>query len=132
MGKAAKKRRQHRFDPLARPANRDDEMHDDADEPQPKLSAHQAKHFERKRLQQEARDLKRQRGKVSKANKLAHSIEKKALSKSLQAVRAELRGGGLLSMAPAAAEDPAAGDNPPAAEVPPFAGFDLPMPQRSV
>ena len=109
MGKAAKKRRgAARFDPLARPASTgpsDMDMQVDDGQPRKKLSAHQARHLERKRLQEEARVLKRQRGKVSKANKITCSAEKKAITKKLKAVRAEaqdLRKGGLLGVAAAA------------------------------
>jgi septum formation inhibitor MinC len=60
MGKAAKKKkRAQRFDPLARP-DAAMQVDDDAETEVPKLSAHKARHLERKRLQAEAK-VKRER-----------------------------------------------------------------------
>ena len=73
--------------------------------------------------------LKRQRGKVSKANKLTCSAEKKAITKKLKAVRAEQgmhRRGGLLEVAAAAAAAAPACPEPGGSS---FAGFVLPSPQ---
>ncbi|KAL1510437.1 hypothetical protein AB1Y20_006744 [Prymnesium parvum] len=86
MGKAEKKKKKKRFSPM----ERGDKMNVDSSQPAPKpLSAHQARHLERKRLQAEASELKRQRGKVSKAlSKFQYKAEKKALSKNLNVVKA--------------------------------------------
>ena len=59
MGKAAKKKkRAQRFDPLARP-DAAMQVDDDAEVEVPKLSAHKARHLERKRLQAEAKVTRR-------------------------------------------------------------------------
>ena len=116
MGKANKKKRSHglRFNPMERADSMQTESSRKPEQPQ--LSSHQQRHLERKRLQAEAQDLKRQRGKVSKAmGKFQHKAEKKALTKSLHAVKAAaaaLRSEPLAAAAPAAAS---------------FA-FDLPVP----
>ena len=123
MGKASKKKKHLRFDPLARPSS----MHvdgeaDEAPDVKP-LSAHQQRHLERKRLQAEAASLKRQRGKVSKADKLVWKAEKKAITKQLHASKAQATA---LKMGKAA---PVVTPAQPAVDVP-FAGFDLPKPTR--
>lgn len=87
MGKATKqKKAKARFDPLARPSSTAMSIDDEA--PPKALSAHQERHLERKRLQREAEALKKQRGKVSKADKLAHSVGKKSITNNLKAVKA--------------------------------------------
>lgn len=78
--------------------------------------------------------LKNQRSKVSKADKLSWKSEKKAITKSLQAVKAEaaaLRHGPLAMAASAsAAAGQAPGDGLQPTTMPAFSGFDLPMPTR--
>lgn len=128
MGKAAKKKKHaSRFDPLARPAAM--AVDDDAMEAPPKaLSAHQQRHLERKRLQAEALSLKRQCGKVSKADPLAHKREKKALKKSLKATKLESTA---LRAAKESASAGAAAAAPPDESSSSFTGFDLPMPAQT-
>ena len=89
MGKAAKAKRKHRFDPLARGKAAADSMDVEGGDtgPSKPLSAHQQRHFERKRLQAEAQALKQQRRKVSKGDKLEAKRQKKELTKSLNAVK---------------------------------------------
>uniref|UniRef100_A0A7S2IC63 Uncharacterized protein n=1 Tax=Haptolina brevifila TaxID=156173 RepID=A0A7S2IC63_9EUKA len=122
MGKVGrqKKGKASRFDPLSRPVVTAMAIDDVDEAPKKQLSAHQARHLERKRLQKEAQVLKLQRGKVSKADKLAHRGEKKSLTKSLNAIKAEAA---LLRNAPL---PPAATTT--AAEPSTFQGFSLPMP----
>ena len=128
MGKSKKNRTAARFDPLARPAassSMDADDHDEDMGEKKELSAHRARHMERKRLQAEAADLRSQKGKISKADKIAHKREQKLLSMQLKVTNAALRGvarsGGLLeAAADATPEEPVA----PA----PFAGFNLPVP----
>ena len=86
-----KKPMAHRFDPLSRPENG---MEVDR-APVKKLSAHQLRHLERKRLQAESTALKNSRRKVSKTNKLDHKKQKKALSAGIKVIKqqtAELKG----------------------------------------
>mmetsp|Transcript_51780 Transcript_51780/g.85892 ORF Transcript_51780/g.85892 Transcript_51780/m.85892 type:complete len:132 (-) Transcript_51780:221-616(-) len=59
--------------------------------PQKKLSAHQERYFEKKRLKAEADALKAARRKVSKANKHAAKTQKKALSTQLKAVHQQVK-----------------------------------------
>ena len=70
--------------------------------------------------------LKNQRSKVSKANPLAWKNEKKAITKSLKAVKvsaAALRHGPLVAPASASTDQEQLPEGAPA-----FSGFDLPMP----
>ncbi len=108
MGKAAKKksRRAGRFDPLSRPQS--SAMQVEGEEDAPKLSAHQQRHLERKRNQAEQAALKQQRRKLSKADKLAHRKESKAISKALKGVKAEAAALRARLPAPAAASAPVA------------------------
>ena len=86
MGKVGKHKKSHRFNPLARGQASSGTQAEEA----PKvLNAHQQRHLERKRLQAEAQALKQQKGKVSKANKFEHKAQKKALAKSIHALKAE-------------------------------------------
>jgi hypothetical protein len=130
MGKS-KKRRNHaaRFDPLARPTSAMAVDEDAEPREVKKLSAHQQRHMERKRLQAEAALLKQQKRKVSQADKIACKQERREIGKSLKASRAALRDaashGFQASVASKAADEPAPA--PPAA----FTGFDLPVPQTS-
>lgn len=130
MGKS-KKRRNHaaRFDPLARPTSAMAVDEDAEPREVKKLSAHQQRHMERKRLQAEAALLKQQKRKVSQADKIACKQERREIGKSLKASRAALRDaashGFQASVASKAADEPAPA--PPAA----FTGFDLPVPQNS-
>jgi|Transcript_35926 flagellar motility protein MotE (MotC chaperone) len=92
MGKAVRKRRAKnvRFNPMACASTAQDRTLEGSQSESKPLSAHQARHLERKRLQAEVTELKRQRGKVSKGvAKHQHKAEKKALSKSLRAVKAQ-------------------------------------------
>ena len=120
MGKAAKKQKKKRFDPLARPSNAPAPMDEDgpgSSDSKP-LSAHQQRHLERKRLQAEVKSIKKQKLKVSKADKLAWKKEKKQLTKSLRAVQAEavaLKNGHIEAL-------------PVAEQTAGFLGFDLPTP----
>lgn len=129
MGKAGKKKHAKRFDPLARPdAMKMDD--DDAEAAPPKqLSAHQQRHFERKRLQAEAEALKNQKRKVSKADKLTWKKESKSISKTLKANKAALQqaarhGPGLLQQAVSSSSGGVSSTS--AQEPPAFAGFNLP------
>ena len=91
MGKAAKKKsKKHRFDPIGR---RPDAMDTEgASAPKP-LSAHQARHLERKRLQAEMKGVKNASRKVSKANsKHAQKAQKKELRQNLKALKAQAAG----------------------------------------
>jgi hypothetical protein len=134
MGKAGKKKHAKRFDPLARPEAT--KMEDDEAEAAPpkQLSAHQQRHFERKRLQAEAEALKNQKRKVSKADKLIWKKESKNIGKTLKANKAALQqaarhGPGLLQQA---AESSSAGGSSSsnAPEPPAFGGFNLPAPNK--
>ena len=134
MGKASKKKRAaQRFDPLARPAAStnaaDDDM--DGDRPAKQMSAHRARHLERKRLQAETLALKSAKKKISKADKLNWQREQRALSKTLKASKAALHvasSHGLAAMAEEGnAAEEAMRDAEPAA--PAFAGFSLAAPR---
>jgi len=129
MGKAKKnKKKMARFDPLARPAASSADMDDAVEVPEKKLSAHQQRHLERKRLQAEAQALKQQKRKVSKADKLAWQREKKELSRALKTSRQALRDAS--SSRPVAASSDAPVEEALADDAPaPFAGFDLPAPR---
>ena len=133
MGKAGKKKNAKRFDPLARPDA--SKMEDDeTEEAAPKqLSAHQLRHFERKRLQAEAESLRNMKRKVSKADKLAWKRESKSIGKTLKANKAALQqaalhGAGLLQMHPESSMGESStagagtGDTP---ETQAFGGFNL-------
>ena len=137
-GKSAKKKRgQARFNPLARPS--DMAVDDDATAEAPKkLSAHQERHLERKRLQAEKASLKSQKKKVSKADKIAWKSETKMISAQLQLNRAQLkmaerssssfqrhRAAEAASSAAAAAAEDAGATSGPAL----FGGFNLPAPR---
>ena len=117
MGKAKKqKKKQHRFNPIERS---DTKVEGKKPEPKP-LSAHQARHLERKRLQAEAKELKRQRGKVSKAQaKFQLKAEKKALTMSLHDVKAK---------AAALKSEPLAKSQAAAVSTPSTFTFNLPTP----
>ena len=88
MGKAKKvKKKAHRFDPLARPPAASSSMDVDGDEAAPaaapKVSAHMARFLERRRLQEEVKSLKQQKGKLkgmSKAEKREVKARKKKLA----------------------------------------------------
>ncbi|KAL3892950.1 MAG: hypothetical protein SGPRY_014623 [Prymnesium sp.] len=85
MGKAARKKRNVRFNPMERAEAAGVEARESKG-----VSAHQARHAERKRLQAQAAELKRQRVKLSKGmNVVQRKAEKKALGKSLHAVKAQ-------------------------------------------
>ena len=127
MGKADKKRKHiGRFDPLARPTDGPASMDEDQPPKDEKpLSAHQQRHLERKRLQAEVINLKKQKLKVSKSDKLAWKKEKKGLTKNLRAVQAEAAA---LRSAPLASAADATPLSSSQHAVPGFKGFDLPMP----
>ena len=125
MGKAKKnKKAKARFDPLARPApSAMDAEGDDEEAAAPKLSAHQARHLERKRLQAERLTLKQQKRKVSKADKLAWQSEQRSLSKTLKTNKAALR----LASSHSGVVEAAVPEE--VKEAPSFTGFDLPAPR---
>lgn len=89
MPKSQKARKQARFNPLAA-ARRAAEGQEEpgtsaaAAEEAPKLSAHQLRHIERKRLQAETAALRSSKLKVSKADKVQHKRDKKALARELK------------------------------------------------
>ena len=129
MGKAGKKKHAKRFDPLARPDVVRMEDDDAEAGPAKQLSAHQQRHFERKRLQAEAEALKNQKRKVSKADKLIWKKESKSISKTLKANKAALQqaarhGPGLLQQAASSSSSGVSSTSAP--EPPAFAGFNLP------
>ena len=99
MGKASKKKKHgaRRFDPMAKPIAEnamsvdDDEAQQRPAREQKPLSAHQQRHMERKRLQQEALELKAQKRKVSKGDINKHKKDKRAIGKDLKVKMARLR-----------------------------------------
>ena len=120
MGKAKKKRQNHRFNPLARPSGG---TSDSGAEVQPKaLSAHQQRHLERKRLQAEKQQLKQQRRKLSKADRLQHRSESKAIAKSIKSVK-QAAAALQARLPPPAEQQPEA----PSAEAGKGFRFDLPV-----
>ena len=89
MGKLKKAKRSNRFDPLARGSSIAMEVEESRSSAPKRLNAHQQRHAERKRLQAEAAALKSARRKVSKADKHEMKKQKKALSRSINAIKEE-------------------------------------------
>ena len=111
MGKANKaKKKAHRFDPLARPPAASSSMDVDGDAPieaPPKVSAHMARFLERKRLQEEVKSLKQQKGKLkgmSKAEKRDVKARKKKLAHEIHERVARSNDKARAAVAPAEAQ----------------------------
>ena len=111
MGKAKKaKKKAHRFDPLARPPAASSSMDVDGDESieaPPKVSAHMARFLERKRLQEEVKSLKQQKGKLkgmSKAEKRDVKARKKQLAHEIHERVARSNDKARAAVAPAEAQ----------------------------
>ena len=111
MGKAKKaKKKAHRFDPLARPPAASSSMDVDGDAPieaPPKVSAHMARFLERKRLQEEVKSLKQQKGKLkgmSKAEKRDVKARKKKLAHEIHERVARSNDKARAAVAPAEAQ----------------------------
>jgi hypothetical protein len=131
--KAKKGKHALRFDPLARPAVAPRGVGEDEDEdeaPVKKLSAHQQRHLERKRAQAETEALRNQKRKVSKASKLEHQRETKAISAQLKASKHALHAASLHVRSADAPPAPAAEAKAAAEDAPaPLFAFNLPTPQ---